>query len=335
MEAHVVESLNGLGCPTEFATTRIAIPASLPGGALLRKAAEFALREPERLAEPRLLRLCASFAPDLVLVLLGSQLSPKTIERMRGVIQAPIVCWCQDQMTTLGRQYLIGADYDAVFLKDRYLQDLFSRMVNRDRYHYLAEACNPRVHRPIALTDAERQHYACDVTIAGNLYYYRQQILRRLDAFDVKIWGNSPDWLMSRLRGRHMGRAVFGDDKARAVRAARVALNTLHFGEVDGLNCRAFELAGCGAFQLITSKPVVAEHFTPGVEIATFESVDDLVDKIRYYIDRPAVTAEIARRGQARAHREHTYEHRLREIFRIVFGSHHVGSATAATVRSE
>ena len=50
--------------------------------------------------------------------MLGSNLSPKTVKKIKKTVKVPIVCWCQDQLSTLGRQYVIGADYDKVFLKD-------------------------------------------------------------------------------------------------------------------------------------------------------------------------------------------------------------------------
>jgi spore maturation protein CgeB len=153
--------------------------------------------------------------------------------------------------------------------------------------------------------------------IAGSLYYYRQEILRELGEFDLKMWGGQFDWMMNRLPGRHMGREVVLEDKARAARAARIALNPLHYAEINALNCRAFELAGCGAFQLVTAQPVVAEHFVPGVEIETFASVGELIEKIRHYLQHPAAAAEIARRASIRAHSEHTYEHRLAEILHV------------------
>jgi len=95
-------------------------------------------------------------------------------------------------MTTLGRQYLLGSEYDAVFVKDRYLQDLFSRMIDSSSFHYLPEACNPQVHRTVSLSSEQRERYACDVMIAGSLYYYRQEILRLLGEFDLKVWVRRP-----------------------------------------------------------------------------------------------------------------------------------------------
>jgi spore maturation protein CgeB len=318
LEWHVMDSLRFMQCPHELFDVRIGL-----GGyrsrlaAAANKIANTLLREPERLAERALLRKVAEFQPDLVLVILGNQLSPKTVARLRTATQAPIVCWCQDQMTTLGRQYLLGSGYDAVFLKDRYMQDLFARMIRSTRFHYLAESCNPRVHRTVPLEAGDRRRLQCDVMIAASLYYYRQEILQQLGEFDLKVWGARPDWLLYRLTVRHEGGEVLMDEKAKAMQAARICLNTLHYAEVNGLNCRAFEIAGCGGFQLITAVPALSEHFQPGVEVASFDSVDNLVEQVRHYLRNPEAAASMAARGQARAHAEHTYEHRLQEIFRI------------------
>jgi spore maturation protein CgeB len=321
LEWHLVDSFKHLGCPVEFFETRIT-PAGAPkfARAVLHKLSATFLREPERVFENRLLRSVREFEPALILVTLGNQVSPKTILRLRSVTKAPIVCWCQDQMTTIGRQFLLGSDYDVVFVKDRYMQDLFSRMIKSTPFLYLPGACNPRVHRSVELTAADRTVYGCEVMIAGTLYYYRQEILRQLADFDLKLWGARPDWLLFRLAKQCAGREVFGDDKARAVAGAKICLNTLHYGEVDGLNCRAFELAGCGGFQLITAVPVLSEHFEVGSEIQEFKTTDQLVELIRHYLDHPELAAKIARRGQLRAHRDHTFEHRLREILRVALG---------------
>ena len=318
MEWHVVDALHNLGHEVAIVDTNVAgANWGRLAGAVASKAIDIFFREPERKADRKLLQKVDKFSPTLILVILGSQLSPKTVVRLRQVSKVPIVCWCQDQMTTLGRQYLLGAGYDAIFLKDRYMQDLFSRMIKSTSFHYLPEACNPRVHRTVDLSPDDISRFGCDVGIACTLYYYRQEILQQLGEFDLKLWGAVPDWLLYRLREPPRGREIFMEDKARAARAARICLNTLHFAEIDGLNSRAFELAGCGAFQIVTSRPVLREHFLPGIEVETFESIEELIEKIRHYLRHPDSAASIAERGQKRAHATHTYELRLQEIFRV------------------
>jgi spore maturation protein CgeB len=321
-EWHVGDSLRNMRCTVRLFFNRDGISQ---WGGLTRRVTEkiyrTLLREPERTSERRLLRVAAELQPDLTLVLLGSHLSPKTVAALRKVSRAPVVCWCQDQLSTMGRQYMLGAGYDAVFVKDRYMQDLFARMIRSTAFYYLPEACNPRVHRPLDLSTQDEADYRCELMIAGTLYYYRQEILQALGEIDVKVWGHRPDWLIDRLPGRFMGREVRGDEKVRATRAAAICLNTLHYAEVNGLNCRAFEIAGCGGFQLISGVPVLGEHFEPDVEVAVYNSTDELRDSVRYYLDRPDLAREIAERGRMRAHRDHTYEQRLGEILRIALSA--------------
>jgi len=318
MEAHVLDGLKSLGVRARYASTALRIEAlGFIGNSILQKAAHSLLREPELLTESRLLRQAEEFAPHLILVLQGCHLSPKTVAKLRTRCGVPIVCWCQDHLGVLGRQYMLGAEYDTVFLKDRYMLGLFSAMIKGTSFRYLAEACNPRVHRPLELTQEDRRRYGCDLMIYGNLYYYRQALLQQLRGFDLQIRGNAAAYFVNRVERYCVGGEIFLDDKVRAVRAARIALNPLHYGEVDALNCRAFELAGCGAFQLVTDKPVLRQHFTPGVELDTFASVDELIDKVRHYLAHPEAALAIALRGQLRAHREHSYEARLAELLAI------------------
>jgi spore maturation protein CgeB len=89
--------------------------------------------------------------------------------------------------------------------------------------------------------------------------------------------------------------------------------------EFGGLNARAFEVAGCGGFQLITHSDAVARHFEPGKEIETFRNLDELRDKVRYYLDHPDERRAIAEAGRRRAHSEHTYTNRLKQMLDVVF----------------
>jgi spore maturation protein CgeB len=134
------------------------------------------------------------------------------------------------------------------------------------------------------------------------------------------MWGAPTDWLVDRLGNRHQRRPVYADEKAKAARAAKICLNTLHYAEIDSLNCRAFEIAGCGGFQLASSVPVLGEHFEPDQELVTFSNIDELIEKARHYLAHPEEALRIARNGQLRAHRDHTYEKRLEQIITLMLG---------------
>jgi len=105
MESHVLDALVELGCKTRYVGTAFWFDSiGAVGNAALAKATRFLWREPERLVERRLIDQAGEFQPDVLLVLQGNHLSPKTVAGLRRASAAPIVCWCQDHVGTLGRQ---------------------------------------------------------------------------------------------------------------------------------------------------------------------------------------------------------------------------------------
>lgn len=78
---------------------------------------------------------------------------------------------------------------------------------------------------------------------------------------------------------------------------------------------RVFEVPACGGFLLTQPAEDLHEYLEPGVDCATFESVDDLVDRVRYYLAHDNERRAIAERGYQRTLAEHTYEKRFEAIF--------------------
>ena len=68
---------------------------------------------------------------------------------------------------------------------------------------------------------------------------------------------------------------------------------------------RLIEATGAGAFLLTSHHPELGKFFTPGEEIKTFRTPQELVSKIFYYLSQPAQRDEIAARGQARCLAKH------------------------------
>ena len=208
MERHVLSALEQMGISAKYFC---ALGNSFINQKLTRikdLVLQGLLREPERLLEKRLFQQIKNTKPDLIMVLLGTYLSPKTVQRLRIIHNGPIVCWCQDSLVNMGRQYLIGSRYDHIYLKDQYFIKILKNYTRSTNIHYLAEACNPQIHRTVIAEAKERNKYLCDITIAATLYYYRYEILTALKDFDLKIWGRVPDWLLNELYLKVMSKPV-------------------------------------------------------------------------------------------------------------------------------
>jgi len=95
------------------------------------------------------------------------------------------------------------------------------------------------------------------------------------------------------------------------------------------LRLRDFEIPACGGFYLAQSCPELPLYYEIGREIAVWESADDVVDRIRYYLARPEERAAIARAGRRRVEQNHTWLHRFAAIAAAL------GMALPATVQVE
>jgi spore maturation protein CgeB len=275
----------------------------------------------EKRVQGSFMRAVEKTRPELVLSTYG-ELTPRTVKELRNLAPA-VAAWYPDATANLGREYLLASDYHCIFFKGPRAVALFRKNLDLPAY-FLPECCNPLWHRPVDCTPEESSRYGCDVAMAGNCYYYRLRMIEELTGFDVKIWGGrTARWLDHPMLRFHQRHYVAGEEKAKAFRAAGIVLNTVHYKDTDGVNCRLFEAAGCGGFVLTEDRPEVADFFEPGREVATFDSRADLLEKVKYYLAHPEQRKAIAEAGCRRAHRDHTYEIRLRRLLEIV--SQHTG----------
>jgi hypothetical protein len=85
---------------------------------------------------------------------------------------------------------------------------------------------------------------------------------------------------------------------------SKMALNFSHSVNHHQFKGRVHEIMLCGALMLETRNPQTPHHFTPMKDYVTFDSKEDLVEKIRYFLAHDDQRAEIAARGRERARRD-------------------------------
>lgn len=303
-------------------------------GTVMREAIARSELAQEVLLNRPLGRQLESYEPLLV-VCVYALLRPQQVERFRSLTPgARWVLWYPDAISNLGAHSCMLAPYDHLFFKEPFLVDLLLSRTSLP-VSYLPEACDPARHRSVEPTsEAERRRYACDVAVAGNIYPYRLLVLKGVpDDVELKIYGNSrvkAPAAFQRVRAAQTGTFVSGRTKALAFRGAKVVLNTIHYAELEGVNARLFEATGCGGFVLSHASRGLNRYFEPDREVVTFESTAELSERIRHYLWRPDEREAIAAAGQARAHRDHTYGVRLKELTRLAGLSDHRDMGTFA-----
>lgn len=82
----------------------------------------------------------------------------------------------------------------------------------------------------------------------------------------------------------------------------------------SGIPLRAFDILGAGGFLLTNYQADFADCFVPGEDYVYYESKDDLLNKIDYYLSHEDERKAIAANGFANTAANHTYRHRAEEI---------------------
>lgn len=258
--------------------------------------------------------------PDLVLALAQAPLDRHILQRMRQAKMRTIMWFVEDfRIFGYWRAYAPLYDAFAVIQKQPFLKMLAK--VGQKRAFYLPLAAAPDFHKPLELTPEQQKEYGSDISFLGAGYPNRRLAFRRLADRDFKIWGS--DWEGESLLNKNIqrgGARISENEAAYIYNGSKINLNLHSSLQTDKLvsggdfvNPRTFELAAAGAFQLTDKRSLLPELFEKD-EIATFNSPEEMYEKIDYFLDHPEERKQYAERGRARVLAGHTYEKRMRTL---------------------
>jgi spore maturation protein CgeB len=259
--------------------------------------------------------------PDLVVALAQAPLTLPMLEHLRRK-KFLTAMWFVENYRHLTYWQQLAAGYDFWFVIQQEPCIAALKQAGAKEVRYLPMAADPSVHRPLELTQAEREEYGSDVSFVGAGYANRRAIFPRLLGHDwrFKLWGNEWDGAtdLTSVLQRNGARIDTGTCQ-KVFNASAVNLN-LHSWAGTGLdpdgdfvNPRTFELAACGAFQLTDRRSLLPDVFTPN-EIATVSSPDELPVEIARWLREPEQRLAMAAQARQRVLAEHTYAHRMRDL---------------------
>lgn len=264
------------------------------------------------------------FQPHIVVVYKGTLVAPTTLERLRstGVWIANVY---PDNAVRPHRNLdpAIFRVCDHVFHTKRFGVDDFRQQFGVTNITYLPHGFDPYVHRPFDDPHIVRP-WSTDISFIGTWSPHKEALLSRLRRAlrpgQLRIWG-------SQWRGRAgavlgdavVNQLVTGDSYALAVSASRINLGLLSerregAGDDDKITSRTFHIPACGGFLLHQRTPDLLECFTEGEEVACFDTADELVAKIQYYLAADDERRRVAQAGLRRCAAEHSLAHRADAI---------------------
>ena len=83
----------------------------------------------------------------------------------------------------------------------------------------------------------------------------------------------------------------------------------------SGVPLRVLEIMACRGFVLVNYQEDIAKEFEDGKELVMYRSLEELTEKVRYYLEHEEERQAIARVGYEKVLREYNYAAKLRKIF--------------------
>lgn len=209
-------------------------------------------------------------------------------------------------------------EYDLVVTFARPLVPVYYQMGAR-RVLRLPFAHDPEVHRPVVLDPSVKIVFECPVAFLGAWGPFQQEWLSPLVQEGLRVFGG----LWHRLPLGHPLRPCvsldrgWGAEMAKVCAGATVVVNMIRAEHGCFHSMKTFEIPACGGFMLSDRTDEQLEFFRDGHEAAYFDSREEMVDKVRYYLSHEMERESIRESGTLVA-QGHSYESRARTLLSML-----------------
>ncbi len=246
--------------------------------------------------------------PDLLWILKVPTLWPSTLRYVKKHCpDCKIVFYSEDDMFARHNRSLYFDKcipyFDTIFTTKSYnanpeeLPSMGARKVV-----FLDKAYHQKRHHPYPAEEGKA--FGAPVGFIGTFEKERAASMLHLaqNGVPVRIWGSHwPEaWYTKHFNLKIEGTPLYGEDYPRALCATQINLAFLRKANRDQQTDRSMEIPACGAFMLTERTSEHLRLFEDGKEAAFFETDDELLDKVKYYLANPELCKSIGQAGMKR-----------------------------------
>lgn len=128
----------------------------------------------------------------------------------------------------------------------------------------------------------------------------------------MKLYTSDPT---PQLKGiKNMGEVHYMYEMPLVFKYSKINLNITLRSIRNGIPLRAMDIMGAGGFLLTNYQNDFAMHFVDGEDYVSYSDREDMLNKIKYYLEHEDERKLIAENGCRKVREEHTYTQRLSEI---------------------
>ena len=261
----------------------------------------------------KLLNISCEPQPDVIWIEKGNMIHPSTLTNLHRLFpRAVIVSYSEDDMfNPINRSLLYTwglKHYHLVFVSKSFnanpeeLPSLGARQC-----YFVEKAFDPEQHKPISITDTERDVYGADIGFIGTYAPERGQDVLFLakNGLSVRVWGNGWESFSAYHPNLTVERRALvnrpGDlQYTKSIVATKINLGFLRKINRDLQTDRSIEIPACGGFMLAQHSVEHDRLFINGKEAVFYTDARDLLDKAQFYLKHCDARNTIAAAGRER-----------------------------------
>lgn len=146
----------------------------------------------------------------------------------------------------------------------------------------------------------------------------RYRLLHTLsEHFQVSVYTNSDTSCLPNIHNCGFANPIL--DAPKIFHLSKINLNITAKPIRSGLSQRVWDVLGCGGFLICNFQPEITDYFEPGTDLEIYDSAEDLLMKVEYYLHHEEQRRQIAQNGYQKVKKHHTYITRIQQILDIVF----------------
>ena len=203
-----------------------------------------------------------------------------------------------------------------------YLDAIMSAQMKIQGYNFIQESLSPimdDLYRALPMdpnpdgVESREYLYAQYVINRKITGLERTELIRAVtERFHFDLFTPNKDFGMPNLTNH--GTVDYYEQMPLVFNRSRINLNISLRSIKSGIPLRAFDILGSGGFLLSNFQADFLDDFIPGEDFVYYESKEDLLNKIDYYLAHEEERIAVAANGHDKVAANHTFRHRVREM---------------------
>lgn len=192
-----------------------------------------------------------------------------------------------------------------------YGKDVLYRGVTEEMVEFLLEEVE---HGQDHFFFANQEEIAVQSVLARKITVEERKLMARTLAkeFDFKLYTISNTEKFPEIN--NCGPVDFAKQAPLVFNGSKVNIYVTPRAIRSGVPLRVLEIMACQGFVLVNYQEDLAAEFEDGKELVMYRSLEEMVDKVRYYLEHEDERKAIARAGYEKVLREYNYAEKLRGI---------------------